>query len=387
MSKHSALRNGKILASLIVVSISILASCAKKSEISKAPTSGNASINLNSLKLSKALQVSLSSGLQKAANVKTGQANLNLVSKKKSTEACQTLKTIDELLANARSNGSFLCHMEVEKIQFGKKIDVKAINSPESDGNFESQIWIDNSNDENLKVYLCEKRKLIIAFDISNYGGDGLIKGSSQMKFEGTFPATEWTSAGSFTYTTNDEFDFTKPGTKIVKSKSKSSSSSGPSNSDDYLSYADLKLVDSGVSSLLVSRGGSYSHDDALGSGTPTTGTHDEQSAILFNGTLGQALYKNGSTLTRATFNSEGYKVDTAQATADVIIDKLILPAKLPSTFSAQAPSGWDCSTTDSLTIDLSNQERKSLHDACDIEWPEFNSCGGDDFEDGQTEQ
>jgi hypothetical protein len=385
MSKHSALGNGKILASLIVVSISILASCGKKSEITQAPTSSNASMNLNSLKLSKALQVSLSSGLQKAANVKTGQANLNLAGEKKSTEACSALQTIDELLANARSNGAFLCHMEVEKIQFGKKINVKAINAPESEGNFEAQIWIDNSNQENLKVYLCEERKLVMAFNISGYGGEGLIKGSSQMKFEGTFPADEWSSGGSFTYSANDEFDFTTPGVKIVKSSSKSTSSSGTSSSSDYLSYADLKLVDSGVSSLLVSRGGSYSYDGD--SGAPITGTHDEQSAILFNGTVGQALSKNSSILTRATFNSEGYKVESSQATADVIINKLILPAKLQSTFSAQAPSGWDCSTTESLTIDLSNQERKSSHDACDIEWPEFNSCGGDDFEGGETEQ
>lgn len=387
MSQYSTARNNKILASLVVVSVSVMASCGRKPDVTKAPpsTGSDVSMNLGDLKLSNALQVSLSSGLQKAANPKSGETTLSLADQMRSTEACNTLQAVDELLSNARSSGSFICHMEVEKISFGKKYNVKVINTPEPGGDFEGQIWVDNSNEEKLKVYYCEKRKLIMAFDISGYGGEGLIKGSSQMKFEGSFPATEGAPEGSFTFTANDEFDFTTPGTKIVKSKSKSSSSFGPSTSDDYLSYADLKLVDSGVSSLLVSKAGSYTYQGDAGA--PSTGTYDEQNAVLFNGLVGQALSKNGSVLTRATFNSEGFKINNSQATADVIINKLILPAKLESTFSPAAPSGWDCATSESITIDLSNQAKKESHDACEIDWPEFNSCGGDGFQGGDFEQ
>jgi hypothetical protein len=355
------MRRKKIITCVAFTSVSLLAACGSKSKTTKSPSVAQPS-SLSDLKLSKALQVSLTGSLQKAAGVKSGQASLGLAEKKKSTEACEALQMIDVALLNARSNGSFLCHMEAEKLEFGKKYNAKFINSPDPEGNAEGQIWVDNSNPENLKVYLCIDKKLAVTFNVSGYGGEGLVKGSSQFKFGDD-------------YTANDEFDFTSPGVKVIKS-SALSKSSVPENAYQYQQYQEINLIDSGVSSLLVSKGGNFG-----------TFNFDEQAAVLFNGTVGQALYKNSSGFTRATFDAEGYKVSSSGAIGDVVIDKTKLPAKLPSTFSPEQPSGWDCSTTESVTVDLSDQVKKAAHDACDIEEPEFDSCFDPIFEDGDPEQ
>jgi hypothetical protein len=78
--------------------------------------------------------------------------------------------------------------------------------------------------------------------------------------------------------------------------------------------------------------------------------------------------------------------VESAQATADVTVDKTKLPAKLASNFSPEEPSGWDCATTETIIVDIAAADKKTAHDACELKWPEYN-CGGDGFAFGDSEQ
>jgi hypothetical protein len=369
------MRNKKVIFSVVVSSvISGLSGCGSKSKSTGSPGSAAQPTNLSDLKLSNALSVSLPEKLQKAAVAGSVPAKLGLASDKKSKEACEAINEIDMVLANTAGNAIFMCHLEVEKIEFGKKYNVKFINAPESDGNEDIQIWVDNSNTEKLRVYMCVNRKLSNKITIDSYAGAGLIKGISQWKFEST--ATE--PVTSETGRANIEFDLTAAGVKRIKSSTKSTSSS-PGYSSDYQVYVDLNLVDSGVSSLLVSKGGSYTNSG-------TSGAFDERMAVLFNGKIGQALKKDESSLTRASFNAEGYKVSSSEVTSDVVIDKAKLPEKLASTFSPEEPTGWDCSTTESVTVDMSAPDKKSAHDACNGKDPAFKDCTDGIFEQGTSE-
>jgi hypothetical protein len=344
-----------------------LSACGSKAKTTGAPQP----VNMGDIKLSSALQITLPDSLEKAGGATAPASNLRLADRKKSMEACEAMTKIDESVSDARSTGSFLCHLEVEKIDFGKKYNITFKNIPDS-GDVDAQVWVDNSDTSAIKIYYCNNKKLVIKASLSGYSGAGLIKGSTLMKFDQT------DANGNFSYLSNLDFDFTIQGVKIAKSSTKSTFSM-QGNSGDTLSYAEMKLVDSGVSSLLVSKGGTYNSG-----GYP--GSYDDQAAVLFNGTMGQALSKNMNYFSRATFDKDGYKVSTSSATSDVVVDKASLPAKLESTFSPEAPVGWDCSTNESMTIDLQAADKKSAHDACEIDWPEYN-CASSDFERGETEQ
>jgi hypothetical protein len=368
------MRSSVLTIYLVAVPASLTASCGSKSKVTKAPGGSGGPTSLSDLKLSQAMQLALPSNLQKAAGVKTGQANLALSTQKKSSEACEAVQLIDQELTNARSNGTFLCHLEVEKLELGKKYNVTWRNLPAGESNLDSQIWVDNTDPSDLKVYYCDNKKLAMKFSIVDYSGPGVFKGTSQMKFESE------ESEGSYTYMSDSQYDFTIPGRKIVKSSSKSSGTQ-PSLTYEYQVYSDIQLVDAGVSSLLVSQGGSSTMSGE-------TFPSDEQMAVLFNGQLGQALAKDSEgSYKRATFNAEGYKVDASQAISEIVVDKNKLPAKLASTFSPGSPTGWDCSTTDTVTVDFAAEDKKSAHDACDLEWPEYNSCTDETFESGEIEQ
>lgn len=366
------MQNKNVIFSAVVSSVILgLPSCGSKSKSTGSPGSAAQPTNLSDLKLSNALSFSLPEGLQKAAGAGSGPAKLGLASDKKSKEACEAINAIDMVLANTKSNSIFMCHLEVEKIEFGKKYNVKLINAPESDGTEDTQIWVDNSNAEKLRVYMCVNKKLSNKINIDSYAGAGLIKGTSQWKGESLESGITYRSGA------NIEFDSTTAGVKLIKSSTKSTVTES-SRSYDYQEYVELNLVDSGVSSLLMSKGGRF--------GSGELGTYDDQMAVLFNGKFGQALLKDGFSMTRASFNSEGYKVSSSEVTSDVVIDKAKLPAKLASTFSPEEPTGWDCSTTESVTVDMSAPDKKSAHDACNGKDPNFQECTDGIFEQGTSE-
>lgn len=333
--------------------------------------------NVGDLQMSSALMIKLPSSLEKAGGATTPSSQLRLADQKRSYEACSAISTIDHAISDARSTGSFLCHIEVEKLDFGKKYNVTFKNI-EGGGTEDAQIWVDNSNPASINVYYCMDRKLAIKSTIDGYAGAGLIKGKMFMKF------SDSSDGMTFSYAGVNEFDMTKAGSKMIKASSKGSTTFGNSTSD-FLEYAEMNIVDSGVTSLLVSKGGTYSETNPSNN-SPSTGSYDEQSAVFFNGTVGQALAKQGSGFSRATFDKDGYKVASTQATSDVIVDKAKLPAKLSSSFSPEEPSGWDCSTTETLVVDLEAADKTAAHDACEIAWPEYN-CGGDGFAMGDYEE
>jgi hypothetical protein len=121
-----------------------------------------------------------------------------------------------------------------------------------------------------------------------------------------------------------------------------------------------------------------------------------DQGAVLFNGTVGQALFGgagsyNGGTYnftSRSTFDKDGIAISKASATSDVTVDKTTLPAKLTSSFAPTAPAGWDCSdATETLTIDFTDASKKAAHDACELDRDDtFKECWGSDFAYGEHE-
>lgn len=358
------MHKGKVFFCVAVMSGSLVVACGSKSKSTKSSSGGQAT-NLSDLKLSTALSLVLPESLQKAARAEEGQANLRLMDSYKSSEACEAIQMIDEQLDDVRSNGAFLCHMEVEKLELGKKYNVKFTNIPDGGEESEAQIWADNSDPSDLKVYYCVNKKLAMKFNINGLAGPGLIKGKSLMNW-----VSQESDGANFTFSASTEYDLTVAGTKVLKSSSKSTSTQS-NLSYIYLVNSDIKLVDSGVSSLLVSKGGSSTF-----ASDGVAHPYDEQLAVLFNGQVGQALKKDGSNaITRATFNSEGYKLNSSDATSDVIVDQSKLPTKLSDSFSPEALEGWDCNTTESVTVDLAAQDKKAAHDACDVEWPEFDQC------------
>jgi hypothetical protein len=191
----------------------------------------------------------------------------------------------------------------------------------------------------------------------------------------------------NFTYTSSSDYDLSTKGTKIIKSlfKMVSTSTTQTVSSLNYMANLETKLIDSGISSIRSSRGGSITITNAE---TPGSFPLQEQSSFLFNGGVGQVIKKDSSELRRATFGVNGIKVSASEAVAAIVVDKTKLLEIPDSTLAIEEPSGWDCSTTESVTIDLAAPDKKSEHEACEVALPTYGDCSDPDlFELGELEQ
>ncbi|NBQ54322.1 MAG: hypothetical protein EBU49_12190 [Proteobacteria bacterium] len=306
-----------------------------------------------------------------------GSAGMNLVGKK-SSEACRTMSNTNMVLENLQDIGRMFCHLEVEsaRMKFGTKYEIAMTGSPGLAGQGMA-IWVDNSNAAEMKVYMCKNGTLQQNITISGYAGSGKAKGSM------TSTHTDDNGSGGI----NLDFDLTQDGYKIVKASMKHTNTG--SESGTFRNYSDISLADSGVSTVKMSTVGTRGSD-----------TFSDQSSVLFNGTMGQALFKGvgsqvqgGVTHTynwtsRSTFGADGITVAKSAATADIVVDAAGLPEKLAESFAPTAPAGWDCSgTTETISIDMTDAATKAAHDACNSHRNRsFNACWGSDFEQGEQE-
>jgi hypothetical protein len=354
----------------------LLHACGKKSNSDDTPQASS----LADLKLSSALSIAIPDSMKKAGGATSARLKLrsSKLAGKKSSEACRAMAAANEIFTNLAQASASLCHMEVEsdRMKFGTKYQVNVTGLPSLAGQ-SLQLWVDNSDAANLKVYTCQNGTLTEKFEVTGFNGTGKSKGTVSQKFEGS------ESGMNFSGGVNLDFDLTVAGTTRVTASMKSDVSGSQTGS--YRRYADMSILDAGVSTLLISA-----------EGTSGPMSFSDQAAMSFDGTIGQSLYSgsynDGSQsvpafTSRSTFDAEGMVIDTSLATPAIIIDKAKLPAKLAANFAPVAPSGWDCSgTTETIDVDLSGADKAEAHAACDVEWDEPADCYGSDFDFGTAE-
>lgn len=371
--------SSSILAALVASGVALNA-CGKKDKKDDSTTASS----LAELKLSSALNVKIPAGMKNAGGVAASSLSLeqgNLAGKK-SSEACRAMDAMTEIFTNLAQASSTLCHMEVEadRMKFGTKYEVHVTGVTGLEGASAQilQLWVDNTDPANLKVYTCNNGVLSEKFEITGFSGSGKAKGTLSQKYEG--------SDGGYNFSSgiNLDFDMTQDGISLIKASMKGDMSGAMSGS--FRRFADIKVADQGVSSLLVS---------AEGSNGPQS--FSDQVAMNFDGTVGQSLYSgtyNDGTqsypafTSRSTFDANGAVIDASQASAAVVVDKTKLPAKLASDFAPAAPSGWDCKgTSETIEVNLAADPAKKIqHDKCEVEWPKGGNCWGDDFDFGTPE-
>ena len=355
-----------------LMTVGLVASCGKKKEKSESATADS----MSDLALSSALKLEIPDTMAAAAGASASLTltGMNLTGKK-SSEACRTMENTNRVLEQLKEVGGMFCHLEVEsaKMKFGTKYNVSMTGGgPQLNGE-SMAIWVDNSNAAEMKVYMCQGGSLKQQITVSGFSGDGKAKGSLNSKHSGDFG-----SGG-----VNLDFDFTQAGYKIVNAKMAHTSTGEFSGT--FRNASEISLADAGVSIVKMSS-----------SGNRGTDTMSDQGAVMFNGTMGQALFTgngsyNGSTYNwtqRSTFGSDGITVANSTATADIKIDKSTLPAKLDASFAPTDPSGWDCSgATETVTIDMTDAATKAGHDACETDHSKsFTQCWGSEFDQGERE-
>jgi len=363
-----------------LTSVAVMAACGKKKDEksgSETPES------ISDLRLSSALALELPSSLVTAAGGSTS-SSFSLDGKllgKKSSEACRTMENTNMVLERLQEIGGMFCHLEAESanMKFGTKYNVNVSGEEQKGGSQAMAIWVDNSDAANLKVYMCKGGALAQTISISGFAGEGKAKGSVQSLYSGSEGSTSHSGGASI------EFDFTQSGYRIVKSSMKDTATGG-SYAGSFRNYAELTLADSGVSVVKMSSEGTRGSD-----------TMGDQGVMMFNGTIGQALFKGAGTngaqsynyTSRSTFGSDGVTVDGATAPEAIKVAASALPDKLPSTFVPTAPSGWDCSgATETVTIDMASTTGTGpAHAACNKRnRHSFSQCFGDGFEHGSNE-
>lgn len=377
------MRNSKFPMILVVSIITggLTMSCSTSSDESSTASASSVA----ELGLSGALNITIpdtmaaaSGGTAASLALAGDSAGVNLVGKK-SSEACRTMENTNRVLENMQELGGMFCHLEVEsaKMKFGTKYEIAMTGDPGLAASPAMAIWVDNSDAAEMKVYMCRNGTLKQNITISGYTGSGKAKGSMSSAFTG-----ENGSGGI-----NLNFDLTQDGYKIVKASMKHTKTG--SNSGTFRNYSDISLADSGVSTVKMSSVGTRGSD-----------TFSDQASVLFNGTMGQALFKGAGSqsqggvahtynwTTRSTFGADGITVPKASATADIVVDAATLPVKLAESFAPTAPAGWDCTgTTETVSIDMTDTTTKAAHDACNSNRNRsFNQCWGSDFEQGEQE-
>ena len=362
--------------STAALTIGLLSSCGGSDDSDGAATASSVA----DLQLSGALNLASPDGMAAAsggtaATLALSGESLNLVGKK-SSEACRTMENTNQVLSFLQQAGSMFCHMEAESanLKFGTKYNISMAASPS--GAAESlALWVDNSVADQLKVYMCQGGVLTQNINISGYSGSGKVKGSMLSQHSDT------NGSGGI----NLEFDLTQAGLKIITAKMKHTNTG--SNAGTYRNFSDIKLADSGVSTVKLSSVGTRGSD-----------TFSDQASVLFNGTMGQALFTGNGTrssnvynwTSRSTFGSDGITVASTSASANIVVASTSLPEKLPTDFAPTAPSGWDCTgATETLTAGMSSGATAAAHAACNTNGRNnrsFSGCWGTDFEQGMRE-
>ncbi len=362
-----------------LMTVGVATSCGKKK---KESTTTEAS-SVADLALSSTLNLSIPDKLAAASGGTAASLalmeELNLVGKK-SSEACRTMETTNQVLSNLQEIGAMFCHFEVESanLKFGTKYAIKMSGAPARLAEADSMaIWVDNSDAANLKVYMCKGGVLNQQISISDFASAGKAKGSMNTMHSGT------QGTSTFSGGVNITFDLTQEGLKLVTASMKHKNTGGE-HSGEFRNFADISLSETGVSLVKMSS-----------KGTRGTDTMADQGSVRFNGTMGQALFSGAGSngghtydySSVSTFGADGITVAKTAATSDILVVAADLPSKLADDFTPTVPAGWDCTTTEDLKIDFADTTKKASHDACDVDHNRtFSSCWGDGFEQGEHE-
>jgi hypothetical protein len=362
-----------------IMTVATAASCGKKKNAATtAAASTVADLALSStLKLSIPDKLATASGGTASTTLDLAE-ELNLVGKK-SSEACRTMETVKQVLDNLKEIGSMFCHFEAESenLKFGTKYNIKMSGKPGLAGSTTMGIWVDNSDAANIKVYMCKDGKLNQQISVSDFASAGKAKGSMNTMHTGT------QGSATFEGGINITFDLTQAGLKIINANMKHKNTGGE-YAGEFRNSADISLSETGVSVVKMTSKGARGSD-----------TMSDQAAVRFNGTMGQALFSGtGSNGGRtydysslSTFGADGVTVAKSTATSDILVLAADLPSKLADDFTPTAPTGWDCTTTEDLKIDMADAAKKASHDACEQDHSRtFTSCWGDGFEQGDHE-
>lgn len=359
-------RQHGILGGLLIAGL-VAGACGKKKEDKKDESAVEAE-SVADLKLSSSLSVVLPDAFAKASGQATAlNMSTNLVGKK-SSEACRTISQVNQMFGNLRSISGMMCHLEAESAQFKFGTKYKVVLTQQGQ-TMDMPLWVDNSTAGQLTMYTCQGGKIKEKILISGSNTNG-PRGSVQMKG----------SEGSNTYASSVSFDFMTAGVKTMSGQNIFSD-----GSNTYKQDLSVDLKDSGVSFMKMSSKGSQA----------SMGTFEDRGAVFHNGTLGQSLFKGQGTSTsygaynfssRATFNAEGISVANSQATSDITVKLTDLPEFLASDFAISDATGWDCSTDETVTVDVDNGPTAAAHAKCEQDHNyEFN-CWGTDFEQGTPE-
>jgi hypothetical protein len=350
----------------LLAAAGIVAGSCGKSEDSK--TEGVTATNVADLKLSSAFNIELPTAIAKAAGQSSYANRSARLVGKKSSEACRTVQNVAMMFETLGSIGGMMCHLEAESanISFGKKYKIVMQMGAESQ---EMPLWIDNSVGGQLTMYTCEADKIrekILLTGSSSSGAKGTIH------FKG--------SDGSNAYANLLNFDLTSAGLKILNGQNVFSDGSSSYSQDNALEFRD-----SGVSLM-----------KSASKGTMAGGmSFQDRGAVKHNGTMGQALFKGEgnqppygtySYSTRSTFDGEGVTVANGTASSDITVNASELPSFLADDFSISDATGWDCSTEETLTIDMATGATAAAHAACERDHSGSFECWGSDFEQGENE-
>lgn len=352
--------------------MTVATSCGKKTSAVAAST-GVASVA--DLALASALKIQIPDKMATASGGSTtalALADFPLTGTK-SREACHTMEETGRILEQLTMISSMFCHFEAESanLKFGTKYNITMSGGGGGGGDAPPtpkladqlmQLWIDNSDADYLHVYMCKDKKLEQHIKVSTASTSGKTKGSMTAAF-----SQSGNSGG-----VNLDFDLTTPGTKIVKASMQFKMTGAMSGS--FSNFADISLLDTGVSTVKMSKKGTFGAE-----------THSDRSMLLFNGTVGQVVFKASDFSRVSTFGADGNTVASSAATADITVPVADLPATLGSDFAPTAPAGWDCVADTDLKLDPSTGE---AHKACETDHsPKFSNCDGGGFGAGETKE
>jgi hypothetical protein len=368
MKSRHTLKKHSVISAIVATSGAVAISCGKKDEKSSGD-SGVTAESVAELNLASSLNIKLPDVFAKLAGQQASSLNLaSTLAGKKSSEACRTIQNVSQMFSTLGSISGMFCHLEAEsaRFKFGTKYKVVLQMGAETD---EMPLWIDNSKAGELTMYTCGGGKIREKIVLNSSNSNG-AKGS--LLFKG--------SEGSNTFASALEFDFTTAGVQILKGQNLFSD-----GSNSYAQDNALEFRDSGVSMIKTASKGQMDASNSF----------QDRGLVKHNGTSGQALFKGqGSTdavpynfSMRSTFDKDGITVANSSAGSDITVAASELPSFLADGFSISDATGWDCSTDETITIDMVSGPTAAAHAACDREQPDFSSCWGDDFEQGEQEQ
>lgn len=350
----------------LLAAAGIVAGSCGKSEDSK--TEGVTATNVADLKLSSAFNIELPTAIAKAAGQSSYANRSARLVGKKSSEACRTVQNVAMMFETLGSIGGMMCHLEAESanISFGKKYKIVMQMGAESQ---EMPLWIDNSVGGQLTMYTCAEGKVREKI---------LLTGSSSSGAKGTIHFKGSESGNSYANLLN--FDLTTAGVKLINGQNLFSD-----GSNTYAQDNSLEFRDSGVSIM-----------KSASKGTMDGGsTFQDRGFVKHNGTMGQALFKGDGTQqpfgaysfsSRSTFDGEGIAVANSTATSDIRVNASDLPSFLADDFSISDATGWDCTTEETVTIDMASGPTAAAHAACERDHNLNFDCWGADFEQGENE-